>query len=324
VKRREFLIGGAAAAWPLVAPGQPPGLRELGILGGAKANEWAPFVAAFGKGMSEIGYAEGRNITSEAKWAEGQYDRLPAMATELVQRRVDVIVAFTTPAARAAKVATATIPIVFTTISDPVQLGLVTSLSRPGGNLTGVTRLEVEVGQKLLELLHEVVPIAKTVAMLINPRNPNVEAQSKNLQAAAHLLGLQLHTLTASTERDIDAVSAALDERRIGGLVVVGDAFINSRSEKLAALALRQQVPAIFSSRASAAVGGLLSYGGDQTDQYRQAGVYTGRILNGEKPADLPVIQSTKFELVINLKTAKALGLEVPAKLLFTADEVIE
>jgi putative ABC transport system substrate-binding protein len=323
VNRRELIaLAGGAAAWPLAARAQQQPV--IGLLGGATATGWGPFVTAFRQGLSEAGYEEGRNVALEARWAGGQYERLPAMAADLIQRKVDVIAAFTTPAARAALAATTTIPIVFTTISDPVQLGLVASLSRPGGNVTGVTRLEVEVGQKLLELLHELIPRAMAIAVLVNPANPNSETQLRNLKSAARLLGVDVHVLNASTERDLEAVPAAAVEVQAGGLVIVGDAFINSRTEKLAALALRYKLPTVFSSRASAMVGGLMSYGGDQKEQYRQAGLYTGRILKGEKPADLPVIQSSKFELVINLKTASALALDVPPTLLARADEVIE
>ena len=326
MKRRDFILalGGAAAAWPFTAQAQQPAMPVVGLLGGATAEGWGPFVGAFRQGLSKAGLDESRNVAIEARWAEGHYDRLPPLAADLIQRRVDVIAAFTTPAARAAMAATTTIPIVFTTIGDPVQLGFVASLSRPGGNVTGVTRLEVEVGPKLLELLHQLIPAATPIALLVNPANPNAETHSRNLQAAARVLGVDLLIVNARTERDIEAVFATLVEFRAGGLVVVGDTFINSRSGKLAELALRHKVPVIFSSRASATAGGLMSYGGDQTDQYSQAGLYTGRILKGEKPADLPVVQSTKFELVINLKTAKALGLEIPPTLLARADEVIE
>jgi len=323
IGRRHFIsaIGGAAVAWPLVARAQQP---VIGLLGAATAQRWAPFVAAFRQGLNDTGYVEGRNVAIEYRWAEGQYDRLPAMADDLIHRQVSVIAAFTTPAALAAKAATATIPIVFTTISDPVQIGLVASLSRPGGNITGVTELDVQVGPKLLELMHEVVPMATIMALLVNPTNPNTESLSKDLQATARTLGLQLHILNASTDRDFDTVFATLAQLRAGGLVIGGDAFINTRSEQVAALALRHAVPAIYQSRAFVAAGGLMSYGGSITDAYHQAGVYTGRILNGGKAADLPVQQATKIEFVINLKTAKALGLTIPISLLGRADEVIE
>ena len=260
----------------------------------------------------------------EARWADEQYDRLPAMAADLIQHQVAVIAALTTPAANAAKAATATIPIVFTTIADPVQMGLVASLNRPGGNVTGVTLLSVEVGPKLLELLHDVLPKATIMALLVNPNNPNAESQSKSTQAAARTLGLQLHVLNASTERDFDAVFAKLRELRAGALVIVQDTLFNTQSGQLAALSLRYSMPAIYVSHEFVVAGGLMSYGASQSETYRQAGIYAGRILKGEKPADLPVVQPTKFELAINLKTAKALGLAVPPMLVTSADEVIE
>jgi len=326
MQRREFitLLGGAAAAWPLAAHAQQPAKPVIGILGGPTANSWAPQVAAFHKGLSEAGYTEGRNVAIEARWADGQYDRLPAMAADLIQRQVTVIVAFTTPAARAAKAATATVPIVFTTISDPVQIGLVASLSRPGGNVTGMSTLSVEVGPKLLEVLHEVVPKATKIALLVNPTNPNSETESKKLQAAASMRGLHLQVLNASTERDMDAAFATLGQLGADGLIIIRDAFFQTRIEQFAALSVRHAMPTIFQDRAFAVAGGLMSYSSSDEDLYRQAGVYTGRILKGDKPADLPVVQSTKVELIINLKTAKALGLNVPNTLVGRADEVIE
>jgi putative ABC transport system substrate-binding protein len=249
---------------------------------------------------------------------------LPTLAADLVRRQVAVVAAITTPAALAAKAATATIPIVFTTIADPVQIGLVASLSRPGGNITGATSLNVEIGPKLLELLHEVVPTATGVALLVNPTNPNAETSSKDLQAAARVLGVQLHVLYASSERDFDTIFAALVERGAGALVIAPEVLFFGRSEQLAELTVRHAVPAIFQNREFAAAGGLMSYGGSLADTYRQAGIYTGRILKGEKPADLAVQQATKVDLIINLKTARALGLTVPFPLLGRADEVIE
>ena len=260
----------------------------------------------------------------EARWANNEYDRLPAMAAELVRRQVTLIAAFSTPAARAAKAATATIPIVFTTTSDPVQIGFVASLNRPGGNITGVTVRSVEVGAKLLELLREAVPSAKIMALLVNPTNPQTDTLSKNTQTAARTFGLQLHVLNASTELEFDTVFATLDQLRADGLIIGSDVFFTTWIEQLAALTVRHAVPAIFQDRGFATAGGLMSYGGSIADEYRQAGTYTGRILKGEKPADLPVVQATKVELVLNLKTAKSLGISFPISLLGSADEVIE
>ena len=280
---------------------------------------------AFREGLAEAGYIEGQNVTIEYRWAEGRYDRLPALAADLVRRRVDVIAATGGPAALAAKAARATIAIVFRLAADPIAAGLVASLSRPAGNVTGVTSLNLEVGPKRLEFLHELVPTATTMAALVNPTNPsNAEILSRDLQATARVLGLQLHLLHASSDADIDAVFATLTELRAGGLVIGTDAFFQSRDEKLAALTLRYRIPTIYQWREFVAAGGLMSYGGSAPDSYRLAGVYTGRILKGEKPADLPVQQATKLELFINLKTAKALGLTVPQSLLASADEVIE
>jgi putative tryptophan/tyrosine transport system substrate-binding protein len=325
VKRREFItLLGAAVAWPLAARGQQPAMPVIGLLGSATAREWAPLVAAFLRGLSEAGYDDGRNAAIEYRWADGQYDRLPAMAADLVRRQVTVIAALTSPSAIAAKAATAIIPIVFTTIADPVQIGLVASLNRPGGNLTGVTILNVEIVPKMLELLHEVVPTATTMAALVNPTNPNADTWSTGLQVAARTLGLELNVLRASTERDIDEAFATLIPLRVGGLVIVNDVFLITREEQLAALALRHKLPTIFQSRESVVAGGLMSYGGSASDAYRQAGVYTGRVLKGEKPADLPVQQATKVELYINLKTAKTLGITIPLPLSGRADEVIE
>src|SRR6266566_4277099 len=325
MRRRELIaLLGGAAAWPVAARAQQAVVPVVGVLGSATAREWAPPVAAFLRGLSEAGFAEGRDVAIEYRWAENQYDRLPSLAAELIHRQVSVIAALTTPSAIAAKAATATIPIVFTTIADPVRIGLVASLNRPGGNLTGVTFLNVEIVPKMLELLHEVVPTATTMAALVNPTNPNAATWSTSLQGAARTLGLELNVLTASTEGDIDKVFAALIPLRVGGLVIVNDVFLITRQEQLAALALHHRVPTIFQTRASVVAGGLMSYAGSASDAYRQAGVYSGRVLKGEKPADLPVVQSTKVELILNLKTAKALGITVPLPLSGRADEVIE
>jgi putative ABC transport system substrate-binding protein len=280
---------------------------------------------AFREGLQEAGYYEGQNVAIQYRWAENQTDRLPALVADLVRRQVTVIATTSIPATLAAKAATTTIPIVFQTGFDPVETGLVATLNRPGGNLTGVSTLAVELEPKRLELLHEVVPTATIISVLLNPTNsPIAESQLNNLQAAARTLGLQLQVLHASNERDFEPVFARLGQLRIGALAIGADAFFNSRSGQLAALALRHAVPTIYQFREFAVAGGLMSYGGSLTDAHRLVGVYTGRILKGEKPADLPVQQSTKVELIINLKTAKALGLDVPPMLLSRADEVIE
>jgi putative ABC transport system substrate-binding protein len=325
MRRREFftLVGGAAVAWPLAARGQQPAMPTIGFLDDGSPDSYTQ-VRAFRQGLGETGFVEGRNVAIEYRWAEGQFDRCPALAADLVRRQVTVIAAGGTAAALAAKGATTTVPIVFQIGSDAVGIGLVASLSRPGGNLTGVTNLNVEVGPKRLELLHELVPAATLIGVLLNPTSPLAERTSKDLQDAARILGLQLHILHASTEREFDTVFANLVPRRAGGLVIAPDSFFISRLEQLAALALRHAVPAIFQYREFAAAGGLMSYGGSMTDSYRLAGVYTGRILKGDKPADLPVQQATKIELIINMKTAKALGLTFPLTLLGRADEVIE
>jgi putative ABC transport system substrate-binding protein len=328
LERREFLatLGGAAAAWPLATRAQQPAMPVIGYLGSESPDAFAGRLRAFRQGLSETGYVEGKNVAIEYRWAENQFDRFPALMADLVRREVTVIVAVTgTPPALAAKAATATIPIVFVTAGDPVALGLVGSLNRPGGNLTGVATLTVELGPKQLEVLRELVPTATIIALLVNPTNPtNAETLSRDLQAAARTLGLQLHVLHASTERDFDTVFATLSRLRAGALVIGSDPFFNSRSQQLAALALRHAMPTMYPFREYAIAGGLISYGNSFADAHRQVGVYTGHILKGQKPADLPVQQATKVELIINMKTAKALGLTVPLVLLGRADEVIE
>ncbi len=327
MRRRDFvaLLGATAATWPLTATAQSSNVPVVGMLYSASPEgTWLEDDAAFRRALSEAGYVEGHNLRIEARWAEGQYDRLPAMAADLVQRDVAVIAALTTPSVRAAKAATGKIPIVFTTIADPVQIGFVASLNRPGGNLTGVTQLSVEVGPKLLELLHEAVPRATTIALLINPKNPNAENQMKDSEAAARRLGLQLHVLSASTEADFDPVFTKLPELGVRALMIGRDAFFNGQSSKLAALSIDHAMPAIYPSRSFSEAGGLMSYGTNEPDAYRQVGVYVARILKGENPADLPVMRTSKFELVINLKAAKKLGITISADVLSIADEVIE
>ena len=327
MRRREFItiLGGAAVVWPLAASAQQTAMPVVGFVNAASAKNYATLLAAFLKGLRETGYIDGQNVAIEYRWAEGRTDRLPAMVADLVHRRVAVIAATTTPAALAAKAATTTIPIVFETGGDPVKLGLVASLNRPGGNVTGVTQTNVETVPKRLQFLHELLPTARIMALLVNPAEPALaEVYTKEVQAAARALGLELHVLNASTERDFDGVFAKLIQLRAGGLVIGPGAFFTSRSEHLGALTFRNAVPAIYHTREFAVAGGLLSYGADLADAYRLTGNYTGRVLKGEKPADLPVQQATKVELYINLKTAKALGVNVPNTLIGRADEVIE
>jgi putative tryptophan/tyrosine transport system substrate-binding protein len=331
VNRREFiaLVGGAStllAAKVNRARGQQPAVPVIGVLSAEWPDRFTDRLRAFHGGLRETGYVDGRNLAIEYRWAEGRNDRLPALAAELVRRQVSVIVtAGSTPAALAARAATTTIPIVFYLGADPVDAGLVTSLSRPGGNVTGVVTLNVEVAPKRLELLHELVPTARIIAALINPTNPVLaETLTRDLQTAAHTLGVQLHILHASSEREFNTVFASLAQLRAEGLVIGADALFNSRSEHLAALTIQHAVPAIYQFREFVSAGGLMSYGTTVADTYRPLGVYTGRILKGEKPAELAVQQATRVELIINMKTAKALGVTVPLPLIGRADEVIE
>jgi putative ABC transport system substrate-binding protein len=325
MNRREFIAtaGGAAAIWPLVARAQPA-RPVVGFLNVASPDGYEHHVAAFRDGLKESGFIEGQNVAIEFRWADGHYDRLPNMAADLVRRGVSVIVA-NTPANLAAKAATTTIPIVFTTASDPVQIGLVPNLSRPGGNITGVSQLNVEIGPKRLELAHQLMPTATSVAFLVNPSDAaRAETLTRDAQAAAVPLGLKIHVLPAFTDAEIDAAFGGFAQLKAGVLVIGADALFNSKSELLAKLSLRYAVPAIYQYSEFADAGGLLSYGGSIKESYRWAGIYSGRILKGERPGDLPVQQSTTVELIVNLKTAKALGISVPLALLGRADKVIE
>jgi putative ABC transport system substrate-binding protein len=327
MKRREFitLLGGAAAAWPLAARAQQPAVPVIGLIDSTAPEAHPNLLRSFRQGLSETGYVEGRNVVIEYRWSDGQYDRIPQLAADLVRRQVTVIATIDgSPSALAAKAATSTIPVVFRIGADPVALGLVTSLNRPGGNVTGVTSLTVEVGPKRLEVLHELVPAATVMALLINPSTPFAETLSRDAQAAAHTFGLQLRMLQATTDRELNSILADLPRLKVGGLVIGSDVFFNSRSEQLAALTLRHAMPAVYQYRAFVAAGGLMSYGGSLEDSYRLAGIYTGRVIKGERPGDLPVQQSTKVEMFLNLKTANALRLTVPLSLLGRADEVIE
>src|SRR5215467_7243748 len=326
MRRREFiLVLGGAAAWPLVARAQRPAVPMIGYMDTASASTTAHLVEAFRRGFSAAGYDEGRNVAIEYRWAEGDYDKLPALAAELVRLQVAVIATINTPTILAAKAATRTIPIIFGVGVDPIKFGLVASLNRPGGNLTGVTQLNIEMEAKRVQLLHELVPAATSIGLLINPTSPAYsEAAREAAQSAAQILGVRLLILNASTEEAIEAAFVTLVEERAGPLLVSGDSFLVSKRNQIVALAARYAVPALYPRREFTDIGGLMSYGPSLPEVYYQVGDYTGRILKGAKPADLPVQQSTKFELVINAKTAKALGIEVPISMQMLASDVIE
>jgi putative ABC transport system substrate-binding protein len=325
MRRREFIAGvGAVAAGPLTARAQRVAPSVVGLLSGNSSDSLTPYLPAFRQGLSEAGFKEGDNISFEYRWADNHYDQLPALAVDLVRRQVAVIVAVSTPAALAAKGATASIPIVFFIGGDPVKFGLVASFNRPGANVTGSRDIINDLGPKNLELLHYIVPTANVIAMLVNPTNQNAEPDAKLVEDAARVLGLRLLVLKASDRSGIDGAFSALSQERVGALLVGSDSFFPTASDHIVALAARHRLPAVYDRREFAAAGGLMSYGPNVFDSMRQVGAYAGRVLKGERPGDLPVVQSTKFELIINLKTAKALGLAVPETLLATADEVIQ
>jgi ABC-type uncharacterized transport system substrate-binding protein len=326
MRRREViaLLGSSAVAWPFGAPAQQPAAPVVGFVNASASTESARFAGPFRQGLADTGYIEGQNVAIEYRWADSHYERLPDMIADLVRRRVAVLAATSTPAALAAKAATTDIPIVFETAGDPITLGLVDSLSRPTGNVTGVTQLSSELVSKRVGLLHDLIPTAKIIASLINQSDPRAESQSREMHEAARAVGVQLHVLNASNEAEIDRAFTKLLQLRADALLVGTGELFNKRQAQLVALAARHAVPAFYQYREFPIAGGLISYGASLTDSYRQAGVYTGRILKGEKPGDLPVWQPTKFELVINLKTAKALGLTIPPGVLAIADEVIE
>jgi putative ABC transport system substrate-binding protein len=326
MRRRDFItLVGGAAAWPLAARAQQPAMPVIGYVNGGSANFGAPSATAFRKGLGEVGYIDGQNVTVEYHWLEGQYDRLPALMGDLVRRRVAIIAPVGVAPAQAAKAATTTIPIVFAVAQDPVKLGLVASLARPAGNATGVNFFVVEVTTKRLALLHQLLPKAVHIVLLLNPSNGGAVATTlQDAKEAAHAMGLQLGVVEVTTSREIDATFASFERERPDALVVAGDAFLDSRSVQLANLAARGRIPTAHAIRAGVAAGGLMSYGTEPSDSVRQIGVYAGNILKGAKPADLPVVQATRFEFVINLGTARTLGIEVPPGLLAAADEVIE
>jgi putative ABC transport system substrate-binding protein len=325
MRRREFiLLLGGGTAWPLAARAQQPPMPVVGFVNSVSPGGSYPPLPAFFKGLGEIGFVEGRNVAIEYRWAEGQYERLPGLIADLVQRKVSVITATSTPAAVAAKSATSTIPIVFEIGTDPVELGLIASLNRPGGNVTGVTNLTVELASKQLGLLRELVHGTTAITVLTNPHYPGTEKQLRDVEAAARMLGLQLVVLRASTEQELETAFATMAQQSPGTLLVGTDPFLVRRCDQIIALAARHATPAMYSARECAVAGGLMSYAPNFADSYREAGIYTGRILRGEKPADLPVQESTKFEFLINLKTAKALGIEVPNSMQLLANEVIE
>ena len=327
MKRREFitLLGGAVVSWPLAAHAQQPAMPVIGYMDTASASTTAHLVEAFRRGLSAAGYDEIRNVTIEYRWADGDYDKLPSLAADLVRRNVAVIATINTPTILAAKAATKTIPIVFAVGVDPIKFGLVESLNRPGGNLTGLTQLNVEIEAKQVQLLHDLAPSATTIAFLINPSSPAYsEAATESAQGAARVLGVRLLVLNASTPSDIETAFVTLAKERVRLLLVSGDSFLVAQRDQLVGLAAQHVVPTLYHRREFTAVGGLMSYGPSLPEAYYVVGDFTGRILNGKKPADIPVHQSTKFELVLNLKTAKALGLTMPATLLTIADEVID
>ena len=326
MKRREFitLLGGAAAAWPLAGRAQG-GMPVIGFMHTASADRFTHLVSAFRAGLKEAGYIEGQNVVIEYRWAEGQYDRLPKFAADLVARQVSVLAATGgDQSGLAAKATNTTIPIVFEVGGDPVQLGLVASLNRPGGNLTGTTLLSAELAPKRLELLHDLVPKAINVALLVNPTSPDADAQAKELQAVAPAVGMQVQVFQAGNDSDLDDAFAAMAERNANALVLQADPFFTNRRDRLVSLANRHAIPAMYPFREFATAGGLMTYGADIAEVFRETGVYTGRILRGQSPADLPVLQPTKFDLVLNLKAAKALGITVPLTLQMTANDVIE